>query len=146
VAKGKTQDKPKPLFKAAVRFGSGGWGKNSGKLGVKIPSSICNSRIRDEYLVNATLRVIISLDPKTDEQPVLTGMDAFPNVELQVKVNQYSTNNSDVSFGMAFDRSHMDAEFLKLAAHAPGSLYIMEAKANEDGAGDDAGDDEEDED
>ena len=135
----------KPLFKASVRFGGGGWGKNSGRLGVKIPASICSSRIRDELFVNATLRVMISLDPET-EQPAIPGLEnEYPALEITVKVNQYSTNDSDVSFGMTFDSNAMDAAFLKTVSHAPGSLYVLSVTANEDGKPADA-DDKDDED
>ena len=104
---------PKALFKASVRYGGGGWGKNSGRLGVKIPASICSSKVRDELFVNATLRVLISLDPET-EQPAIPGLEnEYPALEITVKVNQYSTNDSDVSFGMTFDSNAMDAAFLK---------------------------------
>lgn len=130
----------KALFKASVRYGGGGWGKNSGRLGVKIPASICSSKVRDELFVNATLRVLISLDPET-EQPAIPGLEnEYPALEITVKVNQYSTNDSDVSFGMTFDSNAMDAAFLKTVSHAPGSLYVMSVTANEDGKADVADD------
>ena len=130
MAKSKTV---KPLFKAAVRYGGGGWGKQSGRLGVKIASSLCTPKIRDELFVNATLRVLISLDPQTDDQPALPGLEnEYPTTEITVKVNQYSTNDSDVSFGMTFDAAQMDAAFLKAVSHAPGSLYVLSVTANED--------------
>jgi hypothetical protein len=125
----------KPLFKAAVRYGGGGWGKQSGRLGVKIASSLCTPKIRDELFVNATLRVVISLDPQTGDQPAIPGLEnEYPTTEITVKVNQYSTNDSDVSFGMTFDAAQMDAAFLKAVSHAPGSLYVLSVTANEDGA------------
>lgn len=124
----------KALFRAAVRFGGGGWKKNSGSLGCKIPASVCSSKIRDEYFVNATLRVVISLDPETDKQPVIPGLEQeHPAIEITVKVNQYSANGSDVSFSMSFDSAAMDAAFLKVVSNAPGSLYILSVAANEDG-------------
>lgn len=124
----------KALFKAAVRYGGGGWGKTNGRLGVKIASKLCTSSTRDELFLNATLRVIISADPLTDTNPPLPGMsDEYPTVEITVKVNQYSTSDSEVSFGMTFDSNDMDAAFLKMISHAAGSLYVLSVTANADG-------------
>lgn len=126
--------KVKPLFKAAAKFATGSFGKNTASLGCKIPTAICSSKLRDEYFVNATLRVIISLDPKTDDQPVLGGMeDEFAVVELTVKVNQHSINDSDITFSMSFGKNDMNAEFLQTISHANGSIYILSVTANEDG-------------
>lgn len=122
----------KALFKASVQYGGGGWGKTSGRLGVKIPASICSSKIRDELFVNATLRVLISLDPETQQPPIPGLENEYPVTEITVTVNQYSTNDSHVSFGMKFDSNAMDAVFLKTVAHAPGSLYVLSVTANED--------------
>ena len=142
----KTKERPKQiksLYKAAVRFGGGGWGKNTGRLGVKVAASLCNSKIREEFFVNASLRVIISLDPETDKVSVIAGLeDEYQQIEIDVKVNQHSTNDSDVSFGMTFNSTEMDANFLKMVSHAPGSLYILTVKANEDGTTTTAEDDE----
>jgi len=137
----------KALFKSAVRFGGGGWGKNSGRIGVNIPAALCSPKLREEFFINATLRVLISLDPKTDTQPAIPGLDdEYPSVEITVKVNRYSTNATDISFSMTFDSASMDAAFLKTISHAAGSLYILKVTANEDGsamaADEDAGDDE----
>lgn len=135
----------KALFKAAVRFGGGGYGKQSARIGCKIPAAVCTAKLRDEYFVNASLRVILSLDPKTDEQPVLDGMEGeYPTVEVQVKVNQYSTNDSDVSISMTFDKTAIPAEFLQTLSHANGSIYILSVTANEDGTTSEADDDAED--
>lgn len=140
--------KVKALYRAAVRFGGGSYGKNSASLGCKIPVAVCGPKMRDEYFVNAKLRVILSLDPKTDDAPVLAGMeDEFPSIELDVKVNQHSINNSDVGFSMAFGKSDVPAEFFRSISHAAGSLYVLKVTANEDGSSVDTEDDsEEDED
>lgn len=123
------------LFRAAVRFGGGGYGKNSARLGVKVPAAMCNAKLRDEFFVNASLRVLVSLDPNTDDKPPLTGMeDEFAVVELAVKVNQYSTNDSDITFSMTFGKDEMPAEFLQAVSHSNGSLYILSVTANEDGS------------
>lgn len=137
----------KPLFKASVRFGGGGWGKNSGRLGVKIPVSLCSSKVRDELFVNATLRVVISLDPETEQRAIPGLENEYPTTEITVKVTQYSASDSDISFGMSFDSNAMDAAFLKTVSHAAGSLYVLSVTANEDGktnrANEDADDSEE---
>lgn len=135
------------LFRASVKFGGGGYGKNSARLGCKVPSAICGPKIRDEFFVNAELKVLISLDPNTDDKPPLDGMeDEFPVVEMTVKVNQYSTNDSDVGFSMTFGKSDMPADFLQAVSHANGSLYILGVTANEDGSTQVADDPDEDED
>jgi hypothetical protein len=122
------------LFKSAVRYGGGGWGKNSGRLGVRIPAALCTAKIRDDLFVNAKLRVLISLDPETDIQPPIPGLEQeYPSIEIEVKVNQYSTNDSDVSFSMTFAAVDMDAAFLKVISNAPGSLYVLAVAAGEDG-------------
>jgi len=118
--------KVKALFRASVKFGGGGYGKNTARLGCKIPAAICNSKLRDEYFINRSLHVVISLDPKTDSDPVLDGMEDFACVELKsVKVNQYSTNDSDVTFSMTFGKTDMPSEFLQRISHANGSIYIL---------------------
>lgn len=135
------------LFRASVKFGGGGYGKNSARLGCKVPSAICSPKLRDEFFVNSELQVLISLDPNTDDKPPLDGMDdEFPVVEMTVKVNQYSTNDSDIGFSMTFGKSDMPADFLQAVSHANGSLYILGVTANEDGSTQVADDPDEDED
>lgn len=122
------------LYRAAVRFGGGGYGKNTARLGCKIPAAVCGPKIREEYFVNATLRVLVSLDPETDNQPPINEInDAFADCEVTVKVNQYSTNDSDVGFSMTFGKTDMPAEFLQAVSHSNGSLYILSVTTNEDG-------------
>jgi hypothetical protein len=135
----------KALFKSACRFGGGGYGKNTARIGVKIPSATCGPKIRDDLFVSRTLRVLVSLDPKTDDQPVLPGMqDEFPVVELTVKVSQHSLNDSDVTFSMTFGKEDMPASFLQTVSHANGSLYVLSVIDSDDA--DDEPDDEPDDD
>lgn len=137
--------KIKSLFKAAVRYGGGGFGKNSARLGCKIPAAVCKSDLRGEYFVNATLRVVISLDPQLDTAPPLAGMEEeFESVELTVKVNQYSINDTDIGFSMTFGKTDMPATFLQSISHAAGSLYILSVTSNEDGRHEEADYDSED--
>jgi len=122
------------LFRASVKFGGGGYGKNTARLGCKVPAAICGAKLRDEFFVNSSLRVLISLDPNTDDKPALQGMDDdFATCEMTVKVNQYSTNDSDITFSMTFGKTDMPAEFLQAVSHSNGSLYILSVTTNEDG-------------
>ena len=124
----------KSLFKAAVKFGGGSFGKNTASIGCKIPTAVCSAKLRDEFFVNATLRVILSLDPRTDDQPILEGMESeFRVIELTVKVNSHSINDSDIGFKMSFGKTDMPADFLQELSHANGSVYILKVTANEDG-------------
>ena len=134
------------LFRSSCKFGGGGYGKNSARLGVKIPAAICVPKYRDEFFVNATLRVVLSLNPRTDDEPVLEGLEIeeFPAVELMVKVNQYSLNDSDVGFSMTFGKADIPAEFLQTISHASGSIYILKVSSNEDGTAEIDDDDEDD--
>lgn len=137
----------KALFRASVKFGGGGYGKNTARLGCKVPAAICGAKLRDEYFVNSSLRVLISLDPNTDDKPPLAGMeDEFATCEITVKVNQYSTNDSDITFSMTFGKDEMPAEFLQAVSHSNGSLYILSVTANEDGSKKSADEDADDED
>jgi hypothetical protein len=123
------------LFRASVKFGGGGYGKNTARLGCKVPAALCGAKLRDEFFVNSSLKVIISLDPNTDDKPPLSGMDdEFACCEMIVKVNQYSTNDSDITFSMTFGKAEMPAEFLQTVSHSNGSLYILSVTANEDGS------------
>jgi hypothetical protein len=92
------------------------------------------------------LRVVLSLNPRTDDEPVLEGLEIeeFPAVELMVKVNQYSLNDSDVGFSMTFGKADIPAEFLQTISHASGSIYILKVSSNEDGTAEIDDDDEDD--
>jgi hypothetical protein len=116
----------KALFRASVKFGGGGYGKNTARLGCKVPAALCGAKLRDEPL---------------------TGMDdEFATCEITVKVNQYSTNDSDITFSMTFGKDEMPAEFLQAVSHSNGSLYILSVTANEDGSQKSADEDADDED
>jgi len=129
-----------PLYKAACRFTGGGWRKNGGALGVKIPVGLCRSKVRDDLFVSSSLRVRLSQDPTTD-QPQIPGLgDEYRSVELTVKVNTYSASDADITFSMSFDSKEMDAEFLKSISHSAGSIYVLKATADEDAAADEEDD------
>lgn len=121
------------LFKSTCQFGSGGWNKNGGKLGCKIPAKMMGHNSRENYLVNTRLKVIVSANPETDDVPTLPGMeDAYPSLTLSVKVNQYAVSASHVTFSMGFDRADMPADFLKDIACSAGSLYVLDVSYDED--------------
>jgi hypothetical protein len=144
VAKG-GKSKITALFRTTCKFGGGGYGKKSARLGVKIPAAVCGPKLRDEFFVNSTLRVILSLDPQTDDQPVLEGLEIdheFPTAEIMVTVSSYSLNDSDVGFSMSFGKTDLPAEFLQTISHASGTIYILTVKANEDGKASDVVDDD----
>lgn len=119
------------LFRATVQYTSAGWGKAAAKLGCRISAKRCTAKIRDEYLANATLRVVISADPECDAAP-LPGMEGtYPHIEVDVKVNQYSANAGEVSFSMSLAREDVPAQFLKDIAHSAGALFILSVKHDE---------------
>lgn len=125
------------LFKSVVQYTSAGWGKTSAKLGCRISAKKCTARIRDEYLANAALRIVISADPECEAAP-LPGMEtAYPSIEVDAKVNQYSANAGEVSFSMSIEREDVPAQFLKDIAHSAGSLFILSVKHDENTAHED---------
>lgn len=121
------------FYKAPCRFGSGSWNKTGGKLSCRIASKMMTPNTRDEFLVNASLQVRLSLDPETNDAPPLPGMgDAYESLTLRVKVTQYSKNSTDVCFSMSFDQADMPAQFLKDIAYSAGSIYVLDVSYLED--------------
>lgn len=122
-------DKPnKVLFAVSCTYGRGGFGKDSGSVGVRFGAEVLTPKNRVHF-IQSTLLVTMSLNPYPPGQ----GTVQLPGTEeeysertMQVTCRRISLGGADMSVTLKFDKNAMDPEFLASLAGQSGSMIVHE--------------------
>ena len=120
------------LYASSCDFKTVSFPKNGVTVGVKIPVSKCTPQTRAEYFTDRVLKVRLSMDTETGNNPPLPGMeDEYPTTDAVVKVTQHAVSSTHVSFSLRLDQADITAEFAQMISNRPGSLYVLEAMGDD---------------
>lgn len=118
----------KVLFAVSCTYGRGGFGKDSGSVGVRFGAEVLNAKNRVHF-IQSTLSVTMSLNPYPPGQ----GTGQLPGAEeeysertMQVTCRRISLGGADMSVTLKFDKGSMDPEFLASLAGQSGSMIVHE--------------------
>ena len=121
------------MFAVSCTYGRGGFGKDSGSVGVRFGAEVLTPKNRVHF-IQSTLLVTMSLNPYPPgqgTQPLPGVAEEYDERTMQVTCRRISLGGADMSVTLKFDKNAMDPEFLALLAGQSGSMIVHEIVAGE---------------
>lgn len=121
------------MFAVSCTYGRGGFGKDSGSVGVRFGAEVLTAQNRVHF-IQSTLLVTMSLNPYPPNQGprMLPGAEEeYSERTMQVTCRRISLGGADMSVTLKFDKNAMDPEFLASLAGQSGSMIVHEIVAGE---------------
>lgn len=121
------------MFAVSCTYGRGGFGKDSGSVGVRFGAEVLTPKNRVHF-IQSTLLVTMSLNPYPPGQGTRTlpgAEEEYSERTMQVTCRRISLGGADMSVTLKFDKNAMDPDFLASLAGQSGSMIVHEIVAGE---------------